>query len=290
MLILYHTSRAVCAQKVRLALAEKAIGFESRLLAQTDLRSPEYLGLNPHGYVPTLIHDGAVITESRTISEYLEDAFPTPHLMPLSSLGKARVRNWTKQIDDSLHLNIFILSFVTSFRQKFLVMPATAQANALPLTPFKRHITLELLDQGADSVFFRMAVTRFLTLLGDMNVALCEAKWLSGDAYGLADVDYTPYLRRLEELGFWQLVDKEYPEVGRWFEAVRSRPSFAQARRSDRAQDLSRSYGVSLQPSEAAAADRARNSAHFITIFDTRRPQNSLINSTSSCKCSGGPS
>lgn len=229
MLILFHTGRAVCAQKVRLALAEKQLAFESRLLAMTDLRSPEYLALNPHGYVPTLIHDGSVITESRTISEYLEDTFPTPHLMPRSSLGKAKVRNWTKQIDDSLHLNVYILSFVTSFRQKFLLMPAAAQANALPLAPIKRHITLELLDQGADSVFFRMAVNRFLTLLCAMNAALCDVLWLSGDDYSLADVDYTPYLRRLEELGLWQLVENDYPEVQRWFAAVRSRPSFAPA-------------------------------------------------------------
>ena len=45
-----------------------------------------------------------------------------------------------------------------------------------------------------------------------------------------------------------------------------------------------------LKRDAATAADRTRHSADFITIFDTRRPQNSLINSTSSCKCCGGPS
>jgi hypothetical protein len=50
-------------------------------------------------------------------------------------------------------------------------------------------------------------------------------------------------------------------------------------------------YRGSLQPSEfGTAADKTRHSADFIGILNTRQPQNSLINSTSSCKCSGGPS
>lgn len=52
-LALYHNV-AVCAQKVRLALAEKYLPYESRLL---DLRAgeshtPEYIKLNPNGVEP----------------------------------------------------------------------------------------------------------------------------------------------------------------------------------------------------------------------------------------------
>ena len=228
-LTLYHTARAVCPQKVRLALAEKQLEFDSRLLAPADLRSPEYLLLNPHGYVPTLIHDGKVITESRTISEYLDDAFPAPALLPRSAFGKVRVRNWSKQIDDSLHLNIFVLSFVISFRKMFASMPEDAQIRALPLTPLKRHITLELLEKREDSIFFGMAVDRFRTLLRAMDKELSNAEWLADDTYSFADTDYTPYLRRLEELGLWQLLKPDCPNVNRWYNAVRHRPSFANA-------------------------------------------------------------
>ncbi len=62
MLELYHTRDAVCPMKVRIALAEKGVEWESRL--NPDMRSPEYLALNPGGYVPTLIHEGNVLTES----------------------------------------------------------------------------------------------------------------------------------------------------------------------------------------------------------------------------------
>lgn len=229
MLTLYHFPRAICAQKVRLALAEKGVAFESRIVTPPDLRSAEYLALNPNGYVPTLVHDGAIITESRTINEYIDEAFPNPSLMPASPLDRARLRNWVKQIDDSLHLNVFILTFVTSFRADYLNIPPEEREKGLPLNPIKRLITVELGERGADSAFFKMATERFRTLLAEMDAALAKTEWLSGDMYGMADVDYTPYLRRLAELGFWQLVAKDHPHVQRWFQVLRSRPSFSKA-------------------------------------------------------------
>jgi len=36
---------------------------------------PEFLALNPAGLVPVLVDGGQVLTESRIINEYLEDAY-----------------------------------------------------------------------------------------------------------------------------------------------------------------------------------------------------------------------
>ena len=46
-------------------------------------RSAAFLGLNPLGKVPTIVHDGAVITETGAIATYLADAYPTARLAPL---------------------------------------------------------------------------------------------------------------------------------------------------------------------------------------------------------------
>ena len=228
-LILYHTIRAVCPQKVRSALAEKGLDYEGRILKPGDLRSPEYLALNRNGYAPTLIHEGYVLTESRTISEYLDEAFPAPALMPATAIAKAKVRNWVKQIDDSLHLNIFILSFTASFRRSFVQLPSEVQQQRLPLNPIKRGVMQEIINDGIESTYFPMAVDRFQKLLADMEIALEDNEWLGGENYTLADTDFTPYLRRLEEIGFWQVAQDNHPCVARWFGAVRRRPSFAQA-------------------------------------------------------------
>jgi len=52
--------------------------------------------------VPTLIHDGTVIIESTVINEYIDDAFPDPPLKPADPAGRARMRQWTKQIDGGI--------------------------------------------------------------------------------------------------------------------------------------------------------------------------------------------
>ena len=47
----------------------------------TSMKAPEYLALNPMGKVPTLVHDGKVITENAAICAYLAMAFPEAGLM-----------------------------------------------------------------------------------------------------------------------------------------------------------------------------------------------------------------
>src|SRR3954454_24751643 len=66
MLALYHNDMSLCAQKVRICLAEKGLEWENRHLA---LRSGEhqkewYRKLNRRAVVPTLIDVDNVITES----------------------------------------------------------------------------------------------------------------------------------------------------------------------------------------------------------------------------------
>ena len=69
-------------------LAEKGITpIEHHLnLRARDQQSPDYLKLNPGGYVPTLVHDGRPIRESAVICEYLEEVFPEPTLSPRNTV------------------------------------------------------------------------------------------------------------------------------------------------------------------------------------------------------------
>jgi glutathione S-transferase len=94
MLVLYHAGLTQASVKVRLTLKEKRLPYESRFirLFEQDHLSPEYLAINPDGQVPTLIHDGEVITETTIINEYLDEAFPDPPLRPDSSVARARMR------------------------------------------------------------------------------------------------------------------------------------------------------------------------------------------------------
>jgi glutathione S-transferase len=228
-LTLHHTAGAICAQKVRVCLAEKGAEWESRLVGPGDLRSPEYLKINPGGYVPTLVHDRRIIPESRIINEYLNEALPGPPLMPTSPYERARVGLWTKQIDDTLHLSIFTLSCALILRHTFAAMTPEQQEVSLPLDLTKRERTRDLMAKGEHSHYVPAAVQRFARLMEEMERALQQSSWLAGDAYSLADVDFTPYLQRLHDLGLaWLWSDK--PAVQDWWGRVQSRPSFGQVK------------------------------------------------------------
>ncbi len=99
-LTLYHNDMSVCAQKVRLCLAEKQLAYEDRHLnlRAGDQKRPEY-ALNPNGYVPTLVHDDFVLGEFTVICEYIDDAFTAPPLKPADPKERARMRGFTKFID-----------------------------------------------------------------------------------------------------------------------------------------------------------------------------------------------
>jgi|SRR5579862_2016273 len=230
MLVLYHFGGAICAQKVRLALSEKDLTWESRDCIGLALRDPEYLKLNPNGVVPTLVHDDRVLTESRIISEYIDDAFAGPALTPADPYARYHARLWSKQIDDGLHLNVFILSFAIGFREVFLQMPPDVRATALPglRDPIKRRISQDLLEHGWESHWLRLSANRFRRLAEEMEVCLARSPYLAGSDYSLADADYTAYLNRLIDLGLSGLwADK--PAVAAWWERVKERPSYKSA-------------------------------------------------------------
>jgi len=100
MLTLYHNDMSVCAAKVRTALAAKKLDWNGVHLdlRRGDAQEPEYLKLNPNAVVPTLVHDGRVITESTVICEYVDDQWPDQPLKPRDSFGRAQMRLWTKQL------------------------------------------------------------------------------------------------------------------------------------------------------------------------------------------------
>ena len=68
--------------------------------AKGDNLSDWYLKLNPNGVVPTLVHNGSVVTDSSVINEYLDDVFPDCPLRPRDPVELAHMRTWRQYIDE----------------------------------------------------------------------------------------------------------------------------------------------------------------------------------------------
>ena len=121
MLELYHSVNSVCAQKVRIALAEKGLEYREHLMTlRGDQFDAAYMKLNPNAVVPTLIHDGRPVIESSVILYYLDEAFPKPSLMPADPHQRAAVRLYNKLIDEYVHNSCTILTFATAFGLSFM--------------------------------------------------------------------------------------------------------------------------------------------------------------------------
>jgi glutathione S-transferase len=225
MLELYHSVNSVCAQKVRVALAEKNLEFRSHLMTlRGDQFDPEYMKLNPNAVVPTLIHDGRVVIESSVILYYLDEAFPTPPLMPRDLHQRAKVRIVNKLVDEYVHNSCTILTFATAFRPWFAgltgeqIEQRLAKSPSKKRTEYKRDVAL----YGLDSKFAREALEHHEKLLRLIDEA--GGGWLAGAEFSLADVAVIPYVLRLELLRMSRLWDKR-PGVASWYKRALARPS-----------------------------------------------------------------
>ena len=81
---------------IRWMLEEIGVPCELRVMEFGDtMKTPEYLALNPMGKVPTLVDDGAVVTEVVAICAYLAERFPEAALAPpLGSSARAAYWRW----------------------------------------------------------------------------------------------------------------------------------------------------------------------------------------------------
>jgi glutathione S-transferase len=84
--------------KVRLALLEKGIAFEEDANCRPSQKD-EWVGRSPMGKVPVLEVDGASLSESQVICEYLEEVYPEKPLYPRDPIARAKVRELITHIE-----------------------------------------------------------------------------------------------------------------------------------------------------------------------------------------------
>jgi maleylpyruvate isomerase len=98
--------RSSAAYRVRIALNLKGVSAEhiAHHLRKGEQWAPDYLAINPQGLVPTLISDdGAGLTQSLAIIEWLDETFSNPPLLPREPLQRARARAFALAIACDLH-------------------------------------------------------------------------------------------------------------------------------------------------------------------------------------------
>jgi GST-like protein len=187
-------------KKITIMLEECGLDYRIHLIdiGKGDQFAPEFLKISPNGKMPAIVdheaQDGPVtIFESGAILQYLAEK--TGRLLPKDVHGKYRVLQWV-------------------FWQVGGLGPMAGQAHH-----FLRYCKE---DVPYAKERFRTETAR---LYGVLDRQLADNDFIAGD-YSIADIAAWPWVIRHD----WQEQDlDDFPNVKRWFAAVKARPAVAKA-------------------------------------------------------------
>lgn len=187
-LTFYHSPRSR-SMGIFVLLEELGVPFELKVLDMQagEQRRPEYLAVNPMGKVPAIVHNGVLVTEQIAIAIYLADLFPQAGLAPAPGDPlRGPYLRW--------------MAFYTGCFE-----PAVSE-RALKREPGPR----QMLAHGD-----------FDSVLNTLVAQLAKGPYLLGEKFSAVDVIWGMALHATT--GFKMV--PELPEIKRYLELFRSRPS-----------------------------------------------------------------
>ena len=202
--VVYGPAYSTYARTVRLALEEKGVDYD---LVEVDLLSgatqtPEHLARQPFGKVPAFEHDGFALYETDAVTRYINEAFPGPDLMPADAKSRARMAQ--------------AINIIASYGYPCLILQIFMQRAIMPMMGNPT-------DEGAITAAMPQAETSLKALeqLIDGN------PYLAGDRLSLADLLLIPVYDYLVQTPEGQKLLEATPNLRRWWDRVRTRPSVA---------------------------------------------------------------
>ncbi|MCI0568280.1 MAG: glutathione S-transferase family protein [Acidobacteria bacterium] len=204
MLKLHNFDRSPFGWKTRIVLAEKKVPHEV-IVPENKSESAAFAKLNPFRLTPVLeLEDGRTIYESTVVNEYLEEAYPTPVMLPEDPYERARVRMLEDTTDQ------YLMQTLRDFR-------GSQYEYAPPfLIPKKAdQVDHKLLEESKKKVHEHLA---------RLEKELTGRTWFGGETFSLADAALVaPLTGSLSLMGV--LPDPKYPNLAAWSRRVAERPS-----------------------------------------------------------------
>jgi maleylpyruvate isomerase len=203
-MILYDYFRSSAAYRVRIALNLKGLAATGRSihLRKGEQRAKDYLEVNPQGLVPTLVVDGARLTQSLAIIEYLEEKHPSPPLLPKNAEDRA----WVRAIALAIACDIHPLN------------------NTRVLKYLERELQV---DEAHRDDWYRHWVRQGFEAIESQLAARGTGAFCFGDAPTLADVCLVP---QVANAGRVKLPMEPYPRIRAVNSACLALPAFDRAR------------------------------------------------------------
>ncbi|MEH6727280.1 MAG: glutathione S-transferase family protein [Hyphomicrobiales bacterium] len=228
-IVLHNAPQSTCSQRVRYTLHAKGWSFEEHkldLFVGDQLR-PEYLKINPNGVVPTLIFDGAIVTDSAVIMEYLDEVSSGDSLVPDNAVERAHMRSMLRYIDEVPTPAIRIPSYNMAFLPHYQAMSEEDFQAMADSKPLRREFLLRMGRTGFPESDMEEALLRLKRGVERLAGWLAESggPWIMGEKIMLPDIALMPIIVRMDDIGlgtYWN----EFPEVARWFERLKATPEY----------------------------------------------------------------
>jgi len=231
-----HFMGSSCSQKLRVYLNLKKIPWQSHPidLPSNENMQPWFLGINPRGLVPVLVHDGAVHIESNDIIQYLEKTFPTPKLIPSGYENEVAK---LLQHEDDLHLDLRTLSFRFVFAPPGPPKPQAALESYIAngtgtvqgVKDHEKQAQIEFWQRAGKEGFTderaRASALRFRNEFDALDKTLARQPYLLGRDLSVLDIAWLIYEHRLSLAGY--PFARLHPQVHAWAERLRAMPEFA---------------------------------------------------------------
>jgi glutathione S-transferase len=230
----YHAEPLANSLKSMLPLFEKGLAFESIYvdLHKFEQHQTWFVAINPEGQVPVLEHDGAIITHTTVINEYLEDAFPdAPPLRPNNPVGNARMRYWNKFVDEH------VMNFVSMHGWHRMVGVIARNIESGDFEKLLESIPLheqrekwKTARSGFSEADLANATRKIELAVDKVEGQLAETPWLAGDMYTLADINFYSHCGMMVERMFPEMaIATRCPRLVDWRDRVAARPASQQA-------------------------------------------------------------
>ncbi|MFN0038986.1 MAG: glutathione S-transferase family protein [Burkholderiales bacterium] len=202
MLRLYEHPLSAYAMKVKIALNEKNIEYETLVPEgmANGTAAGEFALANPRAEVPTLVDGEFRVFDSTVILEYIEDKWPKPPLLPAGAAERARVRMIEDVMDTQYEPNNWGTFEVLRYKRASGALAGKLQA------------------------FGKQNIERLQAWL---NRELGDRTWFNGESFGWGDLSVIPYLNRSAGYGYLPATGSP---LARWFERVNLRDSVSRVR------------------------------------------------------------
>lgn len=190
------------SQRVFVYLAEKGITELDRVyvdLTKGEHRQPAFLAVNPAGTVPVLdVGAGAIIRQSTSIMEYLEERYPSPDMIGDTPEARAATRDLVYMINEGYN----------------------------HLTHYQHHsrpVYARRVDQKADAAkafhdAYRQSLGQIEQVIGDGEFLRTDDRPTIADCMMFASAQFSHRL-------YGEPLPPDLPKLGEWYARFEQRPS-----------------------------------------------------------------